>query len=207
MARLKKPMKVDEYRNSSLGVVVDIMLDRNRMIFTATFADQEVEHATAEGCKAAVEEIIRASLKLEWRQIIIVDRRTRSWGASHNFHAHRHEVADSKDETVEREFRTEPDDPQPNTWMESDSFRENIDNPLYGVHKCNHSTKTGTYEVVIPYSKEAWRTVLAINEALKLVDKKINELIESPDIEALLVTGNLRTLALPAPRGEEEKEE
>jgi hypothetical protein len=199
MARQLKPLKVDTVYLEPYGMQAEVFLDRNSNVFFAKYAGQKVEDATANGCIVKAREMLRKSLDLKWQQVIIISRDTHGFrDSSLDFDAERLELAIAPGSgCIRRPFRTEPDDPEPAKLHPLDE--EHIDDPHWGAKWHAHRfPKSDTQQVVLPYSKEAWRTVLAITNAIESTRAKIDELLGSKNIEQRLITGNLQLPALPA---------
>lgn len=206
MGRSLKPLKVDKVHLPPYGIAAQVFLDRNENTFFAEYAGQRVEDATASGCVKKARKLLQDSLALKWQQVIIIGRSTDSWqGQGLEFCAEREEVALSPGSgCIKRAFRTDDDDPEPEPLHPVDE--EHASDPNWGAQWRSYDfPETNKHRVVLPYSKEAWRTVLAIKQAIETTRAKIDELLASADLEQRLVSGNLQLLALP-PASEPEPE-
>jgi len=211
MPRPLKPLKVDEVWVSSVGLKADIFLDRNSKEFFSEVCGLVIHDKTADGCKHKTREALKQSIQIEWKQFIFISREMNTAflkGEALAFNAWRLEVGQSSPGKWRKRkpFRADGDDPQPPSEFEGDEIDRQRGNPVDGVSYFDGPPVSDKHTVVLPYSKEAWRTVLTIREAVKATRKKIDELTRAENLEALLISGDLGLPLLPE-HGESSRDE
>lgn len=193
MARARKQMEVGEVHHKTRTQPVKIFYDRDTERFHGTVAEGRIISAeTQRECERKIHEEIEATLQLAWRQIIVV---THLEPFNHHsdyvqpfvgFQLRRHEVArlpdgpepHQKDQWVERDFRDPETGPNP---MAAEGQEKGWD-----IKKFHYPQLHGNRKTVIPYTKETWRGLQALQERIIHAGEQLTALLAHPDLPKVL---------------------
>lgn len=187
MPRKLKPYMVDQVYDAFHGRI-DIYFDRDQKIFFSGVLGERAEADTLRECKKATEKLAGTLRELVWRQVICIEDHEIEYGSGYEntwilrFTSSRHEIADSPAGQFERRFTTTEGDPEPVKVYPAENY----------PRRTLGRRDTGC--VTIPYSQEAWRTILQIRTAIEETSKRIAKLVGSRDLERLLTSGDLKLL-------------
>lgn len=208
MARTKKPIEVDVYKNTKLNVEIPIYLDSEKN-FTATFAGEHVKEATAAALHTLLRKKVEAAAQITWEQIIVVSLpdafELRRFDAAVAFDFDRHEVAwvdevikgdhgpgsghraPDRRKRLTRTFRPGGVIPPDMSGMAERGADVTVFHGSIAAAVIRGEHRTGEEKVFeLPYSDEAWAALGLIAERLKRAHSDLTDLLRHADLASQL---------------------
>lgn len=202
MGRELKPQKIKEVRHKTLPITIDIMLDRNKLIFFFVYGENKVEAGTADEALALAKAKLNAFQGVEWEAVIEIDHDTHD-GNSWRYGEERYNRDNRAG--LRLEFSRYERGRFDGKWqvqrkhiLDCDAYdlKKRALNDADGKNYVAHSN-----DLVVPYSEETWRALHEMISAVHRINDQLTALWQGTpdDINARL--GRLTTrLALPAVR-------
>jgi hypothetical protein len=168
----------------------DLMFDPNVKSFFGVIEGETFRANTASECSNILFKRLSIQPNRQWQKFIFVnsnDTEMHHWddpvpmdGAVASFEFYRMEIATDSSGEFYRRWLNDDEDPG----VERHAFR------LLKRHAVWHQ---------IPYSAEAWQSLVALRDLLNAANKKLSDLLHSPDAKALLEQRSVRLLSAPEP--------
>lgn len=193
MPRKLKPYKVDHVGNQKTGVNVEIMLDRDSQTFFGMVGTIRIEAESAKACKTAVNKALRDYTGMDWQPYIIIG--SFRWDG----HSTVNGYEESRTEISLKFHRLLGAKAVDGSWS-SKPFEEDAPGgdgyhfkEEHYINRWYRPDEDDDYnydnERVIPYTKEAWDTLLRMQTRIEEVGAFLRDLFKRDDIEMLLNEG------------------
>lgn len=198
MSRELKPQKLEEVRDKKTGMVVHIMLDRNKFDFFAIVGTEKIREDTAAELKKVVIEKLAAMAQYKWEPMIIIRHDDHRPDPTRRWRSHDDDARYMKAQ-VEFKFRRFERSPSPS----GKGFVERkhpLDVNASDEHEVlwrkedrdiqNFATWEMEYEIV-PYTEETWNGLMRLHASIERANDQLTALLGSKEklAEALVKMG------------------
>ena len=188
MPRQLKPQKLDTYKHSRLGVAVDLFLDRNSHVFFFELAGKRYTNKSMDGLTNDAHAAIEATHGVDWIPIITVERfrpfAQNDDGSFIGFHYTRSWIAKKHDDQWIQHRWAYDDEKElnPTEMLRGASgfhiYRKNFTGvPHFAKDDDWHDARNS----FLPYTVELWESLGLLVEKIKLLRKKLDELLMTED--------------------------
>lgn len=188
MPRTLKPQKVGEVRHDKTRMVVDIMLDRNKLDFFAKVGTEEIREDTAPKCKEAVLEKMASMVQYKWEPMIIVRHDNHRPDPKERWRSHSDDARYTRAQ-VEFKFRRLERSPSPSGkgFVERKHILDVNASDEYEMKRREEEQDVQNFAMwemefeIVPYTEETWNGLMRLHASIERANDQLTVLLGAKD--------------------------